>query len=181
MAEIRRFQKRIVPLIFAILVGALVVANYYETKILSRKLDEAETKKPVVFLHMTPAFSPVLKCGVIAAVWNDGQIVRARSEGDIGTMYVKGMLSPGDLARIKQLVVQFSPENPNNNGIVVDAAADILVVRFSTGIKVKGHSPPNTNDPEIKRIRNELMNVAIENPSETDGAPYKAWPGDWYK
>ncbi|MBI5763461.1 MAG: hypothetical protein HZA51_08055 [Planctomycetes bacterium] len=181
MTGCKRSPRRIVPLVFAILVGALVIANYYETNVKSRKLDEAETKKPFVFLHMTPAFSPVLKCGVIAAVWNDGQIVRARSEGDIGKMYVKGMMSPTDLARIKQLVVQFSPENPNENGIVVDAAADILVVRFKSKIEVKGHSPPNTNDPEITRIRNELMNVAIVNPSEIDGAPYKAHPGDWYK
>lgn len=181
MAEIRKFQKRIIPLIFAILVGALFVANYYETKVRSRRLDETEAIKPFVFLHMTPAFSPVLKCGVIAAVWNDGKIVRARSEGDIGKMYIKGMLSPVDLARIKQFIAQVSPDDSRENGIVVDAAADILVVRFKSRIEVKGHSPPIRNDPEITRIRNELMNLAIENPSEIDGAPYKAWPGDWYK
>lgn len=146
-----------------------------------KQLDEAESKKPFVFIHMTPALSSVIKCGVIAAVWNDGQIIRTRSEADIGSVYVKGKLSPADLARIKQLLLQCSPKNLKINGIVVDSAADFLVIRFTSGVEHKDHSPPNTNDPEIAQVRNELMSLAIENPSEIDGAPYKAWPGDWYK
>ncbi len=153
-------------------------------KSLAKLLDEAESKKPFVFIHMTPGKPgprQKLKSGLIAAVWNDGQIIRTRSDADIGEKYIKGKLSTADVARIKQLIMQCSPENPKVNGLVVDAAADHLAIRFMSGVWSKGHSSRHTNDPEITRIRNELMNVAIENPSEIDGAPYKAWPGDWYK
>ncbi|MEK6644548.1 MAG: hypothetical protein AABZ08_11630 [Planctomycetota bacterium] len=181
MTEIKSLPKRVVPWTFAALAAVIVIANYYETKVSKKTLDEAESQKPFVFIYMTPGLSEDLKRGLIAAVWNDGQIIRTRSDADIGKKYVKGKLSTADVARIKQLILQRLPESPKVNWIVVDAAADHLAIRFTSGVWSNSHSPPHTNDPEIAQMRNELMNAAIENPSEIDGAAYKDWPSDWDK
>jgi hypothetical protein len=149
----------------------------------SNEFDDLDTQRPFVFVFLTPALpgpKQEIKAGLIGAVWNDGTVVRAHSESEIGKAYLKGKLTPEQVIALRQFVVEV-PLHGTSKPVVVDAAAEHLGLRLKHGVKSWAHSPPHTADPRITAIKERLLSLDLTESTEVMAKPYTSWPGDWFK
>ncbi len=141
--------------------------------------------KPFIFLYQTPAFTgpntPRVS-GVLAAVWDDGTIVRSASEAAVGKEYIRGRLTPDQIGALRQFVTDsgLHLQKPGGN-VAVDAASVDLTLRIYGAARTWAHSPPHTLNPKIEAIQDYVFAIKVTAPESVDAAPYSGYPHAWYK
>ena len=118
--------------------------------------------------------------GVVAAVWQDGTIVRAESVDDVGLAYVKGVASPEDRTALRETMEATGILTSALGGKTEGAAAsEELTVRDNYGIRIWSHPPDHEVDDRIVRIREALMSVALNETEALEADGFKKIPRHW--
>ncbi len=120
--------------------------------------------------------------GVVAAVWQDGTIIRAESVDDVGLAYVKGLASPEDHAALRQAIEATGILTSDLGGKTEGAgASEELTIRDHYGIRIWSHPPDHEADDRIVRIREALLSVALSETEAVEADGYKRIPPQWYR
>ncbi len=142
--------------------------------------------RPFLFIEIKPAFSPDAISGLLVAVWNDGRILRAKSDADIGKSYLRGTLTPQQLHEVRDALGKSKVLSSHQaGGLIVDAMSEWLFVRWGDAVQYWSHSPgyKNTNnapesDVRITKLHQQLMTLPLHNP--TANPPGDPWiPPQW--
>lgn len=148
------------------------------------KLDRQKRDVPFVFVRSYSGYpGPKEKIinGIVAAVWQDGTIVRVTSEADVGKSYVKGRLSAEQLETLRNTIKESGVIGSEDRGVVVDAGMIELVIRLEDSVGRWAYSPPHQQNKKIDSIKNQLLSLPLSDEEPADAATYKAYPHDWYK
>ena len=173
-------------LVSTLIIGCAGVRNVGDP---DHPLHSARADAPFVFIHCTPAYGPPWRAGTLVAVWNDGTIVRAASEDQLGQSYVRARLTPEQLAHVRRLLGDSGLLTDHSQSwLIVDAAAETLAVRYDNQVKTWAHSPgfENTSnhdstDPRITRLKQALLAIPLDNPTPEPAATFSTYPNDWYR
>ena len=118
--------------------------------------------------------------GVVAAVWQDGTIIRAESVDDVGLAYVKGVASAEDQAALRETIEATGILTSDLGGKTEGAAAsEELTIRDHYGIRIWSHPPDHEADDRIVRIREALMLVALSETEALEADGFKKIPRHW--
>lgn len=144
---------------------------------------------PFVFIYVTPAYSEEIQPGgVLLAIWKDGKIIRAKTEADLGKSYIKGRLTGDQLMQVRRILAKSGVlQTPRSGGLIVDARAEWLVVRWGRTVRAWTQNPDfdatpeKTTKPRMNTTKLQLLSIV---PEESAPEPSEAWtkyPHDWLK
>src|SRR5688572_30530164 len=141
---------------------------------------------PFVFIYCTSGYSSRLHAGTLVAVWNDGTIVRAASEEQLGQSYVRSRLTPAQLAHVRSLLgASGLLTDHSEQFLVIDAPAENLTVRYGARLKTWAHSPGfedtgnhDSTDPRITRLKHALLALPLETPTPHPPHEFTSYPHD---
>src|SRR5688572_22530846 len=107
-------MRRFIRISTALLILAVVAVSFFFVPACNpiqnvgdpgKPLPSSHPDRPFLFIRRISAYtrhpSP---SGVIIAVYPDGRIIRATSESAVGQSYIRGHLSPDDLARARRIL-----------------------------------------------------------------------------
>jgi hypothetical protein len=123
-----------------------------------------QASAPFIFIYRYPGFTLRPVSGLIAAVWQDGRIVRAKSKEDIGTLYVEGTLTGAEIENLRQLVRACLRDRPLQESLVIDAPSERLW--FDTGwtltqtCQTPGHE--YSNNATIEMFKNYVFSMDLQ-------------------
>jgi hypothetical protein len=148
--------------------------------------------RPFLFIHMTPDYPAPnrrLVSGVIIAIYPDGRIIRAASESTIGESYIRGHLSPENLAQARRILHDSGLLSTKPGGsLVVDAAAEHVGIRYGARVTSWAHSPgfENSNNsdstnPRITRLKNHLLALPLEDARPDPSQEWSRYPTEFYE
>lgn len=129
-----------------------------------------------------PAPDSQVDAGLLAAVWRDGRVVRARSESDIGRVYVEGLLSEKQLAETRRFLAENIPVLRREQADTVpdDAGFDTFYVRSDRDVEKWSFVRIQGTHRTIDQVRAHLLSLdfAQERPIDID---WKSIPEQWRK
>ena len=145
-----------------------------------------DSNKPFVFIYHSSAYplpDKPLESGVVAAVWNDGTVIRASAGKPLGTSYVKGKWEQSGVVNLRRAIEEsglLSNEKPS--ALVVDAASEHLILRTDDHLNSWAHSPAHGENPKITHIKNLMLGwPLIKQSILTNHSQYAGYPHAWYE
>jgi len=141
-------------------------------------LDERRPDIPFAFIWRTPAYpgpGQEMICGLIAAVWQDGRIVRVESEKTIGRAYIEGKLTDEQLVQTIHVIETSGVlRNSPPTYLIVDAPCDRLVLHTRRKLIRWAHTPGSRYErPEIRRVKEYLLRLTPASSTQ------RQWPTDY--
>ena len=138
---------------------------------------------PFVMFYRHPGNSRQPIAGPIVGVWADGRIVRVESEGTIGTSYLEGKLTEGQLEQLVRFVASNKGLRELEGGHTIPHCAyerllirlkDHRIIYFETVQTVRGWFRHNK---DMANLRQYLMSIEIAEPRPSE----RPSPHDWYE
>lgn len=144
---------------------------------------------PYLFLVYFPGYpgpqDPVMP-RLIAAVWQDGRVLRATSTNVIRKSFRRGNLSPDQhkefLGNIEMIVLFSTKEQGEGDDMVpLHAASERLYLHTSGGVIERVSSFGEREDTLIRDIKEYLMSLPLADEENANNEAWRAIPNDWYE
>jgi hypothetical protein len=146
--------------------------------------------RPFLFIHSISGYTrDPLPSGVVIAIYPDGRIIRATSQSAVGQSYLRGHLSPDDLARARRILKDSGLLSSKPGGfLVMHAASDHVGVRYGNRVTSWAHTPglENTNNssatnPRITRLKQELLALPVQDAKPEPPEEWARSPTEFYE
>ena len=138
---------------------------------------------PCVMFHRDGGNNFRSLSGPIVGVWADGRIVRVEPEGTIGTSYLEGKLTEGQLERLLRFVASNKGLLELEGGhIILDSAFERLLIRLKDHRIIYGEAVRGwfRHNRDMANLRKYLMSIEIAEPRPSE-PPWTYPPHDWYE
>lgn len=147
--------------------------------------DSTRQNVPFIFIRYYPGgMRPEIadRRGIVAAVWQDGTVIRARTEELTGQAYVRGKLGADGLAELRRTIesTRILTSEPGGQS-AADAAIVDLTLRDESGLRIWSYPVRLAVDERIIAIKASLMSIELTEVESIDADLYKRIPGDWFK
>jgi hypothetical protein len=173
----------IVPTIFAVALYLVVrgcnpIHNVGDP---DKPLAEYHPDRPFLFVHRDT--------GLVMAIYPDGRVIRATSESTVGESYIRGRLSPQDVAQARRILHDSGLLSTKPGGwVVLHSDVECVGVRYGERITSWAHSPgfENTNDssntnPRINQLKKELLALPVQEPKPEPSQEWNRYPTEFYE
>lgn len=142
--------------------------------------DSQRNDLPVLSLWVTPGYTRgPSRAGLLAAVWQDGRLVRAESESTVGKGYVESYLDKQQLAQLLGVVAKLKSPTESDQRAIVDAEAESMTLRTKSGVTSWIHSPGHARSANIVTMKQYLFDLALPAARPVDARPFQTWRRDW--
>ncbi|MCY2950620.1 MAG: hypothetical protein NTU53_01425, partial [Planctomycetota bacterium] len=143
---------------------------------------------PFVFIQTFPGLtlSTHLRSGVLFAVWRDGTIIRATSEPQLGNSYIKGRLTPIQLAQVRRILRDSGIlTTPASDSVTLDAHFDSLTTRWGAHLRTWSSATyavfPDPADLRFAKLRESLLSITPPDPTPEPPINWDHYPHPWYQ
>ena len=175
-------------IVLCLLVGSVLICHHIvQTKGKQGKLilDANQPSLPFIFLYRFPKY-PVpgeqMVSGLVVAIWQDGRVVRAKSEAQVGCSYVQGTLTEAQLADTIAIIEKSGIlKDTAESFVTMDAGYESIIIRTSGQIITWAESPSfeKSDRPGAKELREYLINATPCTVTPVEG--YCEYPERWFE
>lgn len=148
---------------------------------------KVEGDEPMAFVWKTPGYTrpdDPRREGLVAAVWEDGRVVRAISSGDVGKAYVRGRLTGEQVAGVTRLMAESGLLQAGSKSMpVLDAETEYVGMREGEKMRWWGHSPgfASSEDQRMTQVKARLMELPLSEVAERSAEQWVSYPRKWFE
>ena len=156
----------------------------------SKPLPQDHSDLPFLFINMDPGYTtPPRILGVIVAIYPDGRIIRVVSESTVGQSYIRGRLSPEQVAKARRILHDSGLLSTGGRDTkMADAPTEQVGVRYGKLVGWWAHNPgfektkwSSATNPSITRLKKELLALPVEDPKPEPPKEWSRWPTEFYE
>ena len=141
-------------------------------------------RNPIVFVYTVPA-KPVPgrslgeTAGVVAAIWNDGRIVRSQSSLFLSATVHSGQVDSDGMTALRDQIKELLTQ-PEARQVTRDAQSRIICIDNDRKLNIYSHGISKKPIPEShQRFIDFIWGLQVLGANPESGSKYVGFPNDW--